>query len=630
MVKIVLAVLVVGCVAAAQEKPAMVDFVPPATDEVLFNPRMGLYLQYPPLDSKPDEWFMKLADIAYYRLDWATLNPEKGVTKFDEWFGPMFDFWVKQNHKRFAFRVMCQCMHSRGKYVTPQWVFDQGVPGVTHIGLAGQEQMDPVFWDDRYLDVQCEFIQKLGEYVDGRPGLEFVDIGSIGEWGEMHLARWTSQQLAETGYTEAKYIMAYRRTIDAFAKAFPHTQVFLNVGGQDHLTINDYATIHGMHFRQDGLTPSGASYDVGEWLYQPYSRRGVVCNFEFCYGLDEMSRNGMGLKETLDKGLSAPISYLNTNLGDYRKLPEEARTLLTDAARRIGYRFVLTKLQCLAEFHLDGTHAGRIPITAVWRNDGVAPCYDSFALEWSLVDAAGKTIGPQLEFPVTPTTRWWPGEEQAVKTLLRVPADTPPGEYRLQVAMVLPETGQRIMLGIAGRDDQGRYRLCSVRGIAGSGPAGKVIYEEGFEGQAAPWSAVAGMSATVDTGAAHSGQASLLVSGTQEQGWNYVSHRVTTPLVGASKYRLTGWLLVEQIAPGGHPPYLKIGVNGANGKWITNFNTGPYDVAKPGTWQELTVEAEVPPEAATADLCIEKGAFATPITAKMRLDDVKLELLEAP
>ena len=59
-----------------------------------------------------------------------------------------------------------------------------------------------MFWDSRYLNIQCEFIKQLGKHLDGRPGLEFIDIGAIGEWGEMHLMRWTPQQLEETGFTE--------------------------------------------------------------------------------------------------------------------------------------------------------------------------------------------------------------------------------------------------------------------------------------------------------------------------------------------------------------------------------------------------------------------------------------------
>ena len=65
--------------------------------------------------------------------------------------------------------------------MTP-WVFDKGVPGVQHTAFVGRRR-GPVFWDERYLEVQCGFIRKLGDiWMAGRAG--FVDIGSIGEWGE--------------------------------------------------------------------------------------------------------------------------------------------------------------------------------------------------------------------------------------------------------------------------------------------------------------------------------------------------------------------------------------------------------------------------------------------------------------
>ncbi|MEN6642213.1 MAG: hypothetical protein ABFE08_07185, partial [Armatimonadia bacterium] len=101
------------CAAVALAQPPTPQTVTPTlSSDPLFNPGMGLYLQYPPLDAKPDEWFMRIADIAYYRLDWSDVNPEKNVYTFDQYFGPLFDFWVKQQGKRVAFRVMCQNMHS--------------------------------------------------------------------------------------------------------------------------------------------------------------------------------------------------------------------------------------------------------------------------------------------------------------------------------------------------------------------------------------------------------------------------------------------------------------------------------------------------------------------------------------
>ena len=255
----------IPCVSPGQEQEAsppadslvpMQQVVPTPSAVPLVNPGMGLYL-YGTLDANdlpPDAWFSPLVQIGYFRQDWSVLEPEaQGKYRFDEYFGPIFDLWVNRWHRRVAFRFMSENMHSRRKYVTPKWVFDQGVPSVTLKGLYTNDQIDPVFWDDRYLAIQERFIADLGKYLDGRPGLEFIDIGSIGEWGEMHLARWTPELLEQTGFSRARYIAAYRRLIDAFARAFPRTRVFLNVG--DYEAINDYAAIKGLHFRQDGLTP---------------------------------------------------------------------------------------------------------------------------------------------------------------------------------------------------------------------------------------------------------------------------------------------------------------------------------------------------------------------------------------
>jgi len=611
--------------------PQLVELTPTVSNDVLLNPRMGLYLQHPTLDSKPDEWFMQICDIAYYRLGWADVNPEAGVYTFDKYFGPMLDFWVKQQGKRFAFRVMSESMHSPGQ-VTPQWVFDQGVPGVQHLALNGKTQTDPVFWDDRYLDVQCEFIRKLGEYFADKPGLEFVDIGSIGEWGEMHLMRWTSRQLEQTGFTEAKYARAYRRVIDAYVKAFPKTQIFLNIGGPDHLSINDYAAIRGVHFRQDGLMPSGASYDCGEWLYKPYSRRGTVCMFEFHSGYEEMVQKGWDVKTTLEKGLAAPISYLNTNLfggWSIRKAPQEVRDLLADTARRIGYRFVLTSVKHPAQLKVVAGRGSRLPLEVTWRNDGVAPCYDSFVTRWSLVDAAGKSVTEQEVFPRVPTTQWWPGEAQTESLLVRVPAGLAPGDYQLRVAMTVPETGKAIQLGISGKQADGGYTLCAIPAIAGEA-TNAVAFETGFETEDKPWGGVAGMQTSIVTDGAHSGQKSLLVAGTAEKSWNYAMYRVPQPIAGFGKYRFSAWMKVEECAPKQPAPYLKIGVNDAKGKWITNFSTEKYDLTKLGTWQLLEGLGDLPASAYTVDLAVETGDVNASLTTTLRLDDVKLELLEAP
>ncbi|MHB8900666.1 MAG: hypothetical protein ACYC6Y_18095, partial [Thermoguttaceae bacterium] len=356
---IIVCVLTAGRFASAQAPGlAMREVEPVVTDKALLNPGMGLYLQCGgKLQSLPeDAWYRPIAAIAYYRPCWVDVEPEEGAN-LNAWFDPIFGYWVQQRGERVALRVMAESVSNRYPSATPRWVFDKGVPSVVHRNDYGDKQTDPVFWTPEYLEECCRFIGRMGKCLDGRPGLDFVDIGMIGEWGEMHLGlhmpgRWTSEQLHETGFTHARYVAAYRRIIDAFAEAFPHTRVFLNVG--EHREINEYAAIRGIHFRQDGLTPAGPSANVGERFFVPWARRGVVCNYEFHSSLASMKEKGWDLHETIVKGLEAPISYLNTNIygaGGLAGATEEARRELLLAASRIGFRFAPTRVSYLERLH---------------------------------------------------------------------------------------------------------------------------------------------------------------------------------------------------------------------------------------------------------------------------------------
>ncbi|HEX2999646.1 MAG TPA: carbohydrate binding domain-containing protein, partial [Armatimonadota bacterium] len=576
--------------AAVPEKDAalpMIEVHPKATDAVLLNPGMGLYLQAGTRLSEvpPDAWYLPVADIAYFRMNWSDVQPREDEASLRAYFDPIFDYWVKKLGKRVAFRVMSMNVSSNARYVTPEWVFQKGVPSVVHTNGQGIEQIDPVFWDDRYLTEVEKFIALLGRVLDGRPGLEFVDIGCIGEWGEMHLGqhipgRWSSAQLAQVGFTDERHIAAYRRIIDAHARAFPHTRVFLNVGDYD--TIVDYAALRGINFRQDGLNPSGPSSNVGKRFYQPYARRGVICNYEFFDSYQNMLKKNWDLHTTIEKGLEDPISYLNTNLfglGELAKAPEVARQEIISAGRRLGFRFELQKLSTLPCIHVDGKLPARLFFEHTWKNTSVAPCYESYSLRFSLLDARGKTVCEMLHFPRVPTTQWWPGESVSMRTLMQIPPEVPVGRYRLAVSMLLPEAPDRpLTLPLEGRDTQGRYPLVELTAEPRTSQQA-LVYQEGFEGAKNDWQASPGIQVQNDAGSVHAGGKGLHVTGTQKGDWSYAMIDLPGNILPASRYRLTAWLRVQRLE-NGKPPFLKIGLTDADKKWITNINTSAYDMSK--------------------------------------------------
>jgi hypothetical protein len=271
-----------------------------------------------------------------------------------------------------------------------------------------------------------------------------------------------------------------------------------------------------------------------------------------------------------------------------------------------------------------------------WKNAGVAPCYESYGLEFTLHDAEDRIVAQQRHFPHRPTTLWWPSEEVTERTLIRVRPDLPPGDYELKVSMLLPEEKagrhllpRRIRLGIAGRDEDDRYRLCTVTGTAASRPTGPV-YAQGFETGEHGWSEASGIEATLDAEEFHEGKSSLRLTGDQQGAWNYAAHHLALPVLPGSKYRLSCRLKVDELEPARLAPYLKIGLTDADRSLLENCHTGRYDMSDAGAWQRLEGTFETPLETVGGHLALERGGKEIRTRIKAWIDGVQLELLEAP
>lgn len=630
--------LVLVCASAAVSA-ARVELRPAASDDILFNPGMGVYHQYPPMGLSPEHWSNEVCGVAYCRYDWSTLNPEPGVYCFDEVLGAFHDAWYVKRGVPIAFRVMSQNMHSRNEYVTPKWVFDLGVPSAEFVALGGHQQHDPVFWDERYLEQQEIFLQALGKWLEGRPGIEFMDIGAIGEWGEMHLARWTPEQLAATGYSHYKYVMAYRRIIDAHYRYMPRgTRIFLNVGGQDNHVINDYAFLRGMHFRQDGLKHNGASYHCGEWLYKPYAEKGVLCNYEFHAGYSGMVKRNWSLPQSIDVVLSEPISYLNSNLGIYGdNVHPEVKSELQRVARKIGYRLRPTAVSYFDQ--VTTGNAKRFPVSITWTNDGLAAPSMSFVTAIGLWRAGEEQpVVAARQFSATPTTAWKPGAEIAQSAFLDLPADVPLGDYELRVGLILPETEQVIKLACANRDATGSCVVGAVKVIAATKAYPVLLYEENFDDPArkTAWGATCeGFQTEIVAGQGVDGSRCLRFYGDKvKNAWNYVGAGRLAQTVPWGSYRLSMKMKVLAYA---YPddvrgrPYPKLAIHNLEDKWVANQNGTHYDMRRKGEWQELCVVLHLEDDERILGSAIETGAYATDIMGvDILLDDIRLELISEP
>ncbi|MCK5801526.1 MAG: DUF4832 domain-containing protein [Lentisphaeria bacterium] len=180
----------------AVAEPKRMVVRPEDTGEALENPSMGWVFhhfdnsirQYGPAlgPGYGGEGFPGLS-VAYLRLAWCHLEPEDGV--FD-W--SLVDT-VAQRYigrgRQIAFRFTC--FESGDVYATPKWLKDAGVGGRWFkygVGVVVPETpgatWEPDYDDPLFLARLDRFLAAAALRYDGNPNVAFVDIGSIGIWGE--------------------------------------------------------------------------------------------------------------------------------------------------------------------------------------------------------------------------------------------------------------------------------------------------------------------------------------------------------------------------------------------------------------------------------------------------------------
>jgi len=131
-------------------------------------------------------------------------------------------------------------------------------------------------------------------------------------------------------------------------------------------------------------------------------------------------------------------------------------------------------------------------------------------------------------------------------------------------------------------------------------------------------------------GVGHSGRAAMKISGTMAGQNEYVNTRYDTHggpyeitwLEPGATYRLSAWLRVDGISPDTPGPSLRLAFRDATGTRGAG-TTGRYDLAKMGTWQQLSTDVQVP-EWNTRNYIALNTNTREEVRVEMYFDDISL------
>jgi len=374
--------------------------------------------------------------VSQQRFFWNALEPEEGKIRYD-----LIDSTIARavrNGQQVNFRVMCQDVDM----MVPEWALKAGVKS-------------PFYDNPVFIQKQVNLIKALGKRYDGHPDVCFVDIGSIGQWGEWHTDPDAPNPKKIVFPTDANA----RVIIDAYLSSFRKTPLAALIAFKQKYGFG-YAISKGTGWRADcwgdmdslgwnhmkGVYPQalGAANAYESWQHGPVA-------LETCWAMEDWYKRGWNIDYILGKALEWHATEVNNG---NQAIPEKWYPKVKEFEKKLGYRFVLEEMK----YNASVGQGKPLACEMTWQNRGVAPIYKAYDLAVQLVSKKDSS----KKYPVrtdADVKKWLPGRSD-YHTSLPLPAAMAPGEYELQVGLLSPVTGKpAIQLAIGGKTGDGWYRV---------------------------------------------------------------------------------------------------------------------------------------------------------------------------
>ena len=340
------------------------------------NPLMGY---------APSAWYNEVSEdisLLYMDITWAELEPEEGVynwASIDE--ENQISRWRKEG-KHLVFRFVCDIPGEEAHMDIPEWLYEKsGKAGKWYDGEYGKG-FAPDYNNPTIISCHEQAVKALGEHF-GQDGLiSYVELGSLGHWGEWHVNYSEGIQRIPREAVRDKYILPW-------TEAFPDAMILMR---RSFVAAEKYG--FGLYNDMTGQPEATQSW-LG-WInnggeYDQTGEKNVIVPMKDFWKTAPSGgefTSSLSMEEMLDTNLSGTVEMIReahtTFLGP--KIPDENYVDgYKEVLKNMGYRLWIS----MAE--LKNTAKGsRLKLT--WENSGVAPMYKEWPVYVYIEDESGKLV----------------------------------------------------------------------------------------------------------------------------------------------------------------------------------------------------------------------------------------------
>ena len=340
------------------------------------NPLMGY---------APSAWYNEVSEdisLLYMDITWAELEPEEGVynwASIDE--ENQISRWRKEG-KHLVFRFVCDIPGEEAHMDIPEWLYEKsGKAGKWYDGEYGKG-FAPDYNNPTIISCHEQAVKALGEHF-GQDGLiSYVELGSLGHWGEWHVNYSEGIQRIPREAVRDKYILPW-------TEAFPDARILMR---RPFASAEKY----GFGLYNDMTGQPEATQSWFDWInnggeYDQTGENNVIVPMKDFWKTAPSGgefTSSLSMEEMLDTNLSGTVEMIReahtTFLGP--KIPDENYVDgYKEVLKNMGYRLWIS----MAE--LKNTAKGsRLKLT--WENSGVAPMYKEWPVYVYIEDESGKLV----------------------------------------------------------------------------------------------------------------------------------------------------------------------------------------------------------------------------------------------
>lgn len=335
--------------------------------EYLINP----YIGYAP-STKSVSLCME-ASLVYMNLYWSELEPVKGqfnwlkITK-----GNYLQRWRNEG-KHLVLRFVCDCPTDEPHMDIPKWLYEETGDG-TFYDMEYGKGYSPNYNNSTFIKEHERVIKEIADHFSEDGFLAYVELGSLGHWGEWHTNYSAGIDRMPLTMVRAMYVSHYVQSFDyckllmrrPFAELPDGAGVFNDMAGISHDTSIWLSWIEkGGEYNETG-EKNGLKAVPGIWEKAPVGG-------EFASSVPISTMLGKDYDQTVELLKTSHMSFIGPMVPYVKRENEAFYEASYQAAKYLGYRYRVKKLCIKKPF---GSSYATVIGTLV--NDGVAPIYFEF------------------------------------------------------------------------------------------------------------------------------------------------------------------------------------------------------------------------------------------------------------